>query len=85
MQDPNFYLTMAAAALAAVTIVALALLHGWKGWLALKHAEMAHGAKARGEDDAEVEAAPSAVTRIEMADIKERLRKLEAIAAGVDL
>jgi hypothetical protein len=28
---------------------------------------------------------PNAGSRIEIADLKERLRKLEAIAAGVDL
>jgi hypothetical protein len=28
---------------------------------------------------------PSATARIEIADLKERIRKLEAIAAGVDL
>jgi hypothetical protein len=30
-------------------------------------------------------APPSAAARIEVADLKERIRKLEAIAAGVDL
>ena len=30
-------------------------------------------------------AGPSASARIEIADLKERIRKLEAIAAGVDL
>ena len=31
------------------------------------------------------DAAPNAGARIEIADLKERIRKLEAIAAGVDL
>ncbi|MEJ7932779.1 hypothetical protein WG907_00725 [Sphingobium sp. AN558] len=77
MHEPLFYLTMAAAALAALAIVALAGLRGWAGWLDLKRAELAR----RFEDAAP----PSATARIEVADLKERIRKLEAIAAGVDL
>ena len=57
-----------------------AALVGWKSWIALKQQELsiAHGPEAD---------APPASTgaRIEIADLKERIRKLEAIAAGVDL
>lgn len=77
MQDPLFYLTMAAAGLIGLTIVAMTALRGWAGWLDLKRAELAQGS---GEG-----APPSAATRIEVANLKERIRKLEAIAAGVDL
>ena len=77
MQDPYFYLSMAVAAIAGIAILAMAGLRGWNGWLDLKHAELAGR-----RDDA---TPPSAATRIEMADLKERIRKLEAIAAGVDL
>lgn len=77
MQDPLFYLTMATAGLAGLTIIAVASLRGWNGWLDLKRAELGR----RSEEAAP----PSAAARIEVADLKERIRKLEAIAAGVDL
>ncbi len=68
--------------LVGVTIVTFAALKGWREWIALKRDELAraHGPATNG--DAGV---PSAASRIELADLKERLRKLEAIAAGVDL
>ncbi|EQB30983.1 hypothetical protein [Sphingobium ummariense] len=77
MQDPYLYITMAAAGLVGLSIVAAAALRGWNGWLELKRAELT-----RRSDDA---TPPSTATRIEVADLKERIRKLEAIAAGVDL
>ncbi|MGE4322314.1 MAG: hypothetical protein AB7E60_04730 [Sphingobium sp.] len=75
MQEPLFYLIMAAAGLATTGILAAAVLRGWDGWLDLKRAELAGR---RGEEQ-------PAATRIELAALKERIRKLEAIAAGVDL
>lgn len=80
MTDPSVYVTIALSGLAGLAILAGATLHGWRGWLALKRQELAlhdHG-------HAGVPAT-SAAARIEMADLKERLRKLEAIAAGVEL
>ncbi|RVT43096.1 hypothetical protein [Sphingobium algorifonticola] len=77
MQDPVFYLTMAMAGLSAIAIVAVTALRGWNGWLDLKRAELMR----QGSDAG----APSVSNRIEVADLKERIRKLEAIAAGVDL
>lgn len=81
MTDPNFYLMMATAALAGLGMVTVAGLSGWRGWLALKRQELA---AAHGGDV--VQPVPgNAGARIEIADLKERIRKLEAIAAGVDL
>lgn len=77
MQDPYLYLTLAASGLAGLMIVAVAGLRGWNGWLELKRAELVR----QGGDASP----PSAAARIEVADLKERIRKLEAIAAGVDL
>ena len=75
---PDF--TAAAVALSALSIVSLVALRGWRDWIQLKREELAAGhAPAQ---DANV---PHAGSRIEIADLKERLRKLEAIAAGVDL
>lgn len=82
MTDPNFYFTAAAAGLAGLGMVCLAALTGWRGWLALKAQELTvHGMPQRNEDPA----LPNASARIEIADLKERIRKLEAIASGVDL
>lgn len=79
MQDPYLYLILAATSLAGLAIVAAATLRGWNGWLELKRAELIRYAQS---DDS---APPSVAARIEVADLKERIRKLEAIAAGVDL
>ena len=73
-------MTAAASALAALTIVSLAVLRGWRDWIAFKREELAAAREAARDP-----ATPHAGSRIEIADIKERLRKLEAIAAGVDL
>jgi len=82
MTDPNFYFTAAAAGLAGLGMICVAALAGWRGWLALKAQELAtHGIQGRGEDPA----LPNTSARIEIADLKERIRKLEAIASGVDL
>lgn len=78
MSDPNFYLTMAAAALAGLAMLTWAALNGWRGWLQFKHQQIA-------QDHLAAPTGPSAGARIEIADLKERIRKLEAIAAGVDL
>ena len=62
-------------------------LKGWNGWLALKRAELelvsGHRGGATGMSDGT--ATVSAATRIDVADLKERIRKLEAIAAGIDV
>lgn len=62
-----------------VTIVAITALRGWQGWLTLKTRELdLHRPEIEG-------GASNGMARIEIADLKERIRKLEAIAAGVDL
>jgi hypothetical protein len=82
MQDPQFYLVMAAAALVALAMVTAGMLTAWRGWLSLKQQQMS---LAGGMAEADLAPAPSATQRIEIADLKERIKKLEAIAAGVDL
>lgn len=78
MIDPFTTITLAIIALAALTLVALVGLRGFRGWLDLKRAEIA----TRQSDPRE--SAPI-TSRIDIADLKERIRKLEAIAAGVDI
>lgn len=78
--DLALNLIPAAVALIALTIISLVALRGWRDWIQLKREELAAGHHA-----AQDPAPPHAGSRIEIADLKERLRKLEAIAAGVDL
>lgn len=73
-------LLMAGTSLVGLVIVATTTLNGWQGWLALKRREL----EARRPHPIEGGAGEGA-TRIEIADLKERIRKLEAIASGVDL
>ena len=76
MTDITSILALSASGLAALGIIAFAGLKGWQGWLDLKRLELAGHAKDGRSPMAE---------RIEMADLKERIRKLEAIASCVDL
>ncbi|PZQ20684.1 MAG: hypothetical protein DI569_14650 [Sphingopyxis macrogoltabida] len=81
--DLSANLITAAVALSALAIVSLVALRGWRDWIQLKREELAAGHGRNGDpQEAHV---PHAGSRIEIADLKERLRKLEAIAAGVDL
>ena len=77
--DPNFYIVTGAFAVLCVGIVSTLSLRGWRDWIALKHAELNIAQQA---SNAPV---PSATSRIEVADLKERVKKLEAIAAGIDI
>lgn len=72
-------LMIAISLLVATAIVTAATLKGWQGWLTLKAREL--DSQRSGPDQGN----PAGMARIEIADLKERIRKLEAIAAGVDL
>lgn len=69
--------TLALASLAGLAMLVTGGLAGWRGWLELERARI--GAR----DDRGMVSPAGA--RIEIADLKERIRKLEAIAAGIDL
>lgn len=71
---------IAASALAGLLVVAGTVLKGWQDWLALKTREL----DVRRSPEIEGGTREGAA-RIELADLKERIRKLEAIASGVDL
>ena len=77
MSDPMTTITVAGTALAGLTIATFAALRGWQGWLDVRRLELAGGQ--RGDPRS------PAGEMIEVADLKERVRKLEAIAAVVDL
>ena len=63
------------AAVLVVAMLCLTALRAWRGWLDLRRLEIA-ARRAPGEDIG---------VRIELAAVKERLKKLEAIASGVEL
>ena len=67
---------LAVAGLAGFLLLVAALLRGWSDWLALKRAEL------DAQDQAPASATPAA--RIEIADLKARVRRLESIANGVE-
>jgi hypothetical protein len=68
---------LAASIFAGLGLASFAALKGWQGWLELKRLELSQAAGDR--------TLPPATGRIELADLRERVRKLEAIAAGIDL
>jgi hypothetical protein len=73
------YLIVSAASLAGLLIVTAGVLKGWRGWLDLKARELDRMPR-------QIESSTATgMARIELSDLKERIRKLEAIAAGVDL
>jgi len=68
------------------TLVALALVSGvaawsWKAWLDLQRHQLDTGHAFAGHATSET---PTIANRIDLADLRERIKKLEAIAAGVD-
>lgn len=82
MTDLSISLMSAAMAMLGLTIVSLVALKGWSQWIALRRSEIEHFH--RNEQPAH-DATAATGSRIEIADLRERVRKLEAIAAGVDL
>jgi hypothetical protein len=73
-------LIFAATALGITAMLCLAGTRAWRGWLELRRLEIA-GRSARGDEAAE----DGVGVRIGLADLRERLKKLEAIASGVEL
>lgn len=87
----NEQIIVAATLMASLGLVALVVLRGWQGWLAFKEHELermtvrAHHNPREIEDRSVDGSAGIGMARIEIADLKERIRRLEAIASGVDL
>lgn len=77
MTEPLTWTLLAGFGLTGLSLSLFAGLRGWQDWLDLKRLELA--GQGRGEPRS------GAMERIEIADLKERIRKLESIAAGVDL
>ena len=77
MSEALTTITLASFGLLALSIALFAGLKGWQGWLEVKRLELAGAARQ--------EPRSPAGDRIEIADLKERVRKLESIAACIDL
>jgi hypothetical protein len=75
--DPLTLATISASIVGGLGATGWAGLRAWSGWLDLKRLELTQGSVERG--------LPPASGRIEIADLRERVRKLEAIAAGIDI
>jgi len=77
MTDTLTMITLASTGLAGLSIATFAGLRGWQGWLDVKRLELAGAARQ--------ERRSPAGEMIEVADLKERIRKLESIASCIDL
>ena len=77
MSETLMMVTMASFGLAGLSIATFAGLRGWQGWLDVKRLELAGAGRQ--------ERRSPAGEMIEVADLKERIRKLESIASCIDL
>ena len=75
METLPMYLALSLTTVAGLTVLALIGLKAFRAWLDLKQLELSHRSPTT----------PSTAQRIDVADLKERIRKLEAIASGVDM
>ncbi len=74
MTDPAMLMMASSAALVGVGIASAATLRAWSGWLELKRLELDLGASGRGTGG-----------KPDVAELKARVRKLEAIASGIEI
>jgi hypothetical protein len=75
MIDPGMLMMASSAALVGVGIASAATLRAWSGWLELKRLELDLGRRGRGGGGA----------KPDVAELKARVRKLEAIASGIEI
>ena len=76
MGDGSDLPVIMAALLVAVSVLSYALLRGWEDWLRLRRLELNQG---------DGRPLPSAARRrLELVDLKDRVKRLEAIADGED-
>jgi hypothetical protein len=75
METLPLYLALSLTTVAGLTILGLIALKAFRAWIDLKQIEL----------NQRLPSAPSTAQRIDVADLKERIRKLEAIASGVDI
>ncbi len=76
MNDPAGLAALSGSGLLAIGLLSAALLKAWHGWLELRRTELdSHRAGSPGK---------SSGARPELADLRARVRRLEAIASGGD-
>ena len=76
MTDATDTILLLAVLLAGVAMLSLALLRGWEDWLRLRRLELGQGGSGP---------LPSAAgRRLELIDLRDRVRRLEAIADGAE-
>ncbi|PTQ13307.1 hypothetical protein CLG96_04160 [Sphingomonas oleivorans] len=76
---PDAALMIIATSLMALLIISQALLRGWRGWLDLRRLEIGALRAPRA-----ARAGSGTASLIELADLQERVCKLEGIAASID-
>lgn len=77
MVDLQPTMTVALASLIGLTVTSYVILKMWRGWLEFRRLEITR--------NGQFSTPQGAGSRIEVADLRERVRKLEAIAEGIDL
>ncbi len=77
MDDLQPVMTVALAGLIGLTVAGYVILQMWRGWLDFRRLEITR--------NGQFSTPQSAGSRIDVADLRERVRKLEAIAEGIDL
>ena len=78
MNDPALLVALSSTGLVAVARASAAALRGWSGWLELRRLELA------GHNGGEPRLPSLTPARLELAELKERVRRLEAIASGTE-
>ena len=78
MNDPMTMMAAASAGVVGLGISSAAGLKAWNGWLEVRRLELSRGGGDR-------TLASSSSGRYEVADLRERVRRLEAIASGTDV
>jgi hypothetical protein len=73
MNDPASLVTLSGSALLAIALASAAGLKGWTDWLEVRRLELGIGRRSGGGG------------RIEVAELRKRVRRLEAIADGAEL
>ena len=74
MTDPTTIIALASTGTIAVAMTSVAALRGWEDWIELRKQQLGGGRSPAG-------AAPGS-HRLDLADLRDRVRRLEAIANG---
>ena len=74
MTDPELVVAMASVGTVTVAVTSAAAFRGWQAWLDFKRSELSRGRPLSGRT-------PTS-TRVEIATLRDRIRRLEAIANG---